>query len=220
MEVAAYWTLWSCRILFNLTYLRFHPLIAALGTEILDLFDTPLWTLTNGSSTEYNRNDKLADLSFCISSVIYLLYFFHNLRWPRWILGLTVGLLVYRIAGNIVAVLRPDVDWVPIAFPNCGGLLLELYALLDFFRIMPSRHSLWHWPLAALAIGLKLGQEFYLRWHWEGLGPAQCDTVGHCLSLWLMPALSFMVIGLWAGYWQAPLWRRVHSRHGVYTKEL
>lgn len=220
MEVAVYWTLWSCRILFNLTYLRFHPLIVALGTEILDLFDTPLWTLTNGSSTEYNRNDKLADLSFYISSVIYLLYFFRNLRWPRWILGLTVGLLGYRIAGNVLAVIRPDLDWVPIAFPNCGGLLLELYALLDFFRLMPSRRSAWHFPLAALAVGLKLGQEFYLRWHWEGLGPAQCDTVGHCLSLWLMPALSFMVIGLWAGYWQAPLWRRVHSRHGVYTKEL
>lgn len=214
---AAYWTLWSCRLLFNLTYLRFHPFIVALGTEILDLFDTPLWTLTNGTSEDYNRYDKLADLSFYLCSIIYIGYFFRQLRWPVWIKALIVFLLGYRSLGNVVSAIRPDIDWIPIVFANCGGLLLELYTFLDFFRIMPNRHSPWHWLLALLAIGLKIGQEFYLRWHWKGLGPMQCDTVGHCLSLWLAPALSFLVIGLWAGYWQRPLWRHVKVRHGVYT---
>lgn len=217
---AVYWTLWSCRLAFNFTLLCFHPFIVALGTEVLDLFDTPLWKLTNGTDAGYNRYDKLADMSFYLSALIYLVYFYNCLRWPRWVLGLTCFFLAYRIAGNIASAVKPSIDWIPIAFPNCGGLLFELYSFLDFFRIMPVRRSHWHIPLVLLAVGLKLGQEFYLRWHWKGLGPAQCNTVSGCLAVWLAPALSFLVIGLWAGYWQAPMWRprSVHLQNGIYTR--
>lgn len=221
-ESAAYWTLWGSRWAFNLTYLRFHPLIVALGTEILDLFDTPLWSLTNGTSEDYNRYDKLADISFYAASLIYLVYFFRCLHWPRgvrWLIALFLG---YRIIGNVLSIAMPAVDWIPIAFPNCGGLLLEVYAALDFFRILPllKHHNAVHVMICLLTIGAKVGQEFYLRWHWTGLGPTQCDTVGHCLSIWLMPTLSFMVIGLWAGYYQWPMWRSgtVGVWHGVFSK--
>jgi hypothetical protein len=217
---AVYWTLWSCRLTFNFTLLCFHPFIVALGTEVLDLFDAPLWTLTNGTSVDYNRYDKLADLSFYFSALIYLIYFFDCLRWPRWILGLTCFFLFYRAIGNIASSIWPAVDWIPIAFPNCGGLLFELYSFLDFFRIMPGRRSIWHLPLTILVIGVKLGQEFYLRWHWEGLGPAQCNTVGYCLAIWSTPTLAFLVIGLWAGYWQPPMWhpRKAFSYNGIYAR--
>jgi len=38
--LAAFWIVQSARYLWNLSYLRLHPFVVLLGTEVLDIIDT------------------------------------------------------------------------------------------------------------------------------------------------------------------------------------
>jgi len=220
--VVVYWIFWSSRWLFNLSYLRMHPFIVALGTDALDLFDTPLWKLTGGSSEDYNRYDKLADVTYYIASLIYVLYFFNCLRWPRAVLYLITVFLSYRIVGNFIMVALPNITWLPIVFANIGSLLLEVYAGLDFFRL--NRHiehsTGWNVVIVILVVCAKIGQEVGLRLAWDGLSSSECDSIAHCFGIWWFPMFAFLLIGIWVGYMRWPDWyaNSVTSRSGVFVR--
>jgi hypothetical protein len=213
---AVYWSFWSVRWLWNLAYLRLHPFVVAMGTEVLDKFDSPLWKLSGGSAEQYNRFDKLADGSFYLASLVFIGYFFHQLTWPRPLLWALIVLLSLRLffVNTVGALLLPEITWFGVLVPNYGGALLEVYAGLDFFRLLGRLKRFWqHLVICALVVVGKTVQELVLRQpeHVYALSPPECDSLEHCFGLWWFPALAFFVFAVWAGYVRQPEKLRVRT---------
>lgn len=228
MATAAYWAYWSGRLLWNFGLLRLHPFVVALGAEVLDTFDNSLFKLAYSSSAadavRYNRFDKLADGSFYLAALVFTGYFFHQLtNWPRAVRWAIISLLALRLyAVNLIgALLLPEVTWLGVVVPSYGAALFEVYAALDFFRLLRRFTPLWHVVLCALTVAGKTVQEWLLRQpnHVYTLDPPSCDSVRHCFGVWWFAAAAFLLLAIWAGYTRLPTGDHIGVRHGIFTRK-
>lgn len=217
----AFWVVNAARYLWNLSYLRLHPLIVLLGTQILDVIDTPFLKLSGKDTDYYIRADKAADASYYLASLIYFAYFYHGFRWHpliKWSIVLFFGA---RFIANVVMVITAATI-IPLIVWNVGQTLVLIYSIIDWFRWNEAiRTKLgWNILLLAVAIAAKAAQEFSMWLHFEELGPPECDTVLHCLEIWYVPALYFFFIGIWAGIVRLVEWfpGKVEVRGGMYKK--
>lgn len=221
--LVAFWALHAARYLWNLSYLRVHPLIVLFGTEILDIIDAPLLKLSGQGEDYYNRADKAADASYYLASLIYFAYFFRAFRWHPLIMWAIVISFALRFVANLVMI-GTLATFIPTIVWNVGQTLVLIYSFIDWFRWNDAIRDKLGWNLLFLTIALvtKAAQEYSMWLVYDGLGPLECNSVTFCFGIWWMPALLFFFVGIWAGVIQRVQWVQgtVEVRDGIYRRAV
>lgn len=217
----------AIRYVWNITFLWFHPLIVVLGTLVWDSIDRTFFSFTDKTVDVYQLNDKAADLSFYVASLIYFAWFWKELWYAKFI---TIA-MAYRIIGNILFLATQNQSFL-FWFANVGEVYLWFYSGLDFGLPLPDiRLDRWlkerKWTnaiaLTLLAV-LKFGLE-YRMWGGKGelsdidLAPV-CRSLYLCANFVLAPVIAFVVTAT-LHYWRTPHWEEgtVERKCGISVKK-
>lgn len=198
------------RYTWNLSFLWLHPLAVYAGSVLLDWMDFYFYLLTGENRDFYDRTDKAADALFYLAGAIYYTYFWHQLWYARYI----APFFFYRLLGNIIMIVTLA-NWVPIVFPNVGGLLMLFFSVLDYFPLHAASHRRWDrwwkvrigWTVFAvlLLVVLKVVMEWVMWGDGNSVVPEpRCASIYICWTILGVPLLMFVFFATLASYWRHP----------------